>query len=244
LVDIDRVVDIFQTQTNLQHATAFLLDVLNTDRPEQGHLQTRLLEMNIMSAPQVADAIFGNAMFSHYDKARIASLCEQAGQSNPKLLPRALENTDDPAMIKRIVVKGQIFEDQDWLLNYFGNLTVELSLECLDEMLKADIRSTLPIVIRVAQKYSDLLGPVRLIALLEKYRTAEGLYYYLGGIVNVAEDKDVTFKYIEAATTMNQLNEVERVCRESCKFHFHSDSLLSRFSELTHLLKHSMTRRR
>ncbi|KAG9616136.1 clathrin heavy chain, partial [Aureobasidium melanogenum] len=55
----------------------------------------------------------------------------------------------------------------------------------------------------------------RIIALLEKYRTAEGLYYYLGGIVNLSEDEEVTFKYIEAATTMGQIQEVERVCRES-----------------------------
>jgi hypothetical protein len=36
--------------------------------------------------------------------------------------------------------------------------------------------------------------------------------------VNVTEDKDVVFKYIEAATKMGQLNEVERVCRENRKF--------------------------
>ena len=63
--------------------------------------------------------------------------------------------------------------------------------------------------------HPSVLGPTRIIDLLEKYRTAEGLYFYLGGIVNISEDKDVTFKYIEAATKMGQLNEVERVCRES-----------------------------
>jgi clathrin heavy chain len=208
-IDIDRVLDIFQSQGMLQQATAFGLEVLGQNLPEQGHLQTRLLEMNLMGAPQVADAILGNEMFSHYDKARVAQLCEQAG-----LLTRALEHNDDPAAIKRIVVQSNKFPE-DWLVNYFGNLTPELSLECLDEMLKQDIRQNLQAVIRVAQKYSTELGPTRLIALLEKYRTAEGLYFYLGGIVNVAEDKDVTFKYIEAATAMNQLNEVERVCRES-----------------------------
>jgi clathrin heavy chain len=79
LVDIDRVVDVFMSQNMIQQATAFLLDVLRENKPEQGHLQTRLLEMNLMSAPQVADAILGNDMFSHYDKIRIAQLCENAG---------------------------------------------------------------------------------------------------------------------------------------------------------------------
>ncbi|KAK7550667.1 clathrin heavy chain [Phyllosticta citricarpa] len=209
LIDIDRVVDIFQSQGMVQQCTAFLLDVLAPNLPEQGHLQTKLLEMNLLNAPQVADAILGNEMFSHYDKARIASLCENAG-----LLTRALEHNDDPAAIKRIIVQTDKLPEE-WLINYFGHLTVELSLDCLNEMLKVNIRQNLQAVIRIAQKYSDLLGPTRIIDLLEKYRTAEGLYYYLGGIVNLSEDKDVVFKYIEAATAMGQLNEVERVCREN-----------------------------
>ena len=209
LISIDRVVDIFQSQGMIQQATAFLLDVLSNDREEEGHLQTKLLEMNLLNAPQVADAILGNEMFHHYDKARIATLCEGAG-----LLTRALEHNEDPAAIKRIIVQTDKLPEE-WLINYFGQLTVELSLESLDAMLTSNIRQNLQAVIRIAQKYSDLLGPSRIIELLEKHRTAEGLYFFLGSIVNVAEDEEVTFKYIEAATTMGQLNEVERVCRES-----------------------------
>lgn len=210
-VDINRVVDIFQSQGMLQQTTAFLLDVLSGDRPDQGALQTRVLEMNLQGAPQVADAILGNGMFSHYDKARIAQLCEQAG-----LLTRALEHNDDPAAIKRMIVQTDKLP-QEWLINYFGQLSPELSLECMDEMLKYNIRQNLQAVIQIAQKYqgTGVLEPTRIIALLEKYRTAEGLYYFLGGIVNVSEDKDVVFKYIEAATRMAQIQEVERVCRDN-----------------------------
>ncbi|KAK5173612.1 Clathrin heavy chain [Saxophila tyrrhenica] len=209
LLDLDRAVDVFQSQGMIQQATSFLLDVLGQNKPEQGALQTRLLEMNLQSAPQVADAILGNEMFSYYDRPRIAALCENAG-----LLTRALEHYEDPASIKRIIVQSDRIPEE-FLINYFGKLTVELSLECLDEMLKVNIRQNLQAVINIAKKYSDLLGPTRIIDLLEKYRTAEGLYFYLGGIVNLSEDKDVTFKYIEAATKMGQLQEVERICRES-----------------------------
>lgn len=209
LISIDRVVDIFQSQGMIQEATAFLLDVLSNDLPEEGAMQTKLLEMNLLNAPQVADAILGNEMFHHYDKLRIAQLCENAG-----LLTRALEHNDDPAAIKRIIVQTDKLPEE-WLITYFGQLTVELSLECLDAMLTTNIRQNLQAVIRIAQKYSDLLGATRIIDLLEKHRTAEGLYFFLGSIVNVSEDPDVHFKYVEAATTMGQLNEVERICRES-----------------------------
>lgn len=38
----------------VQPCTSFLLEVLKGDKPEEGHLQTRLLEMNLLAAPQVA----------------------------------------------------------------------------------------------------------------------------------------------------------------------------------------------
>ncbi|KAI9834864.1 MAG: hypothetical protein M1819_002772 [Sarea resinae] len=209
LVDIDRVVDVFQSQNMIQQATAFLLDALKDNKPEQGHLQTRLLEMNLVNAPQVADAILGNEMFSYYDKPRIAQLCENAG-----LFQRALEHYEDPAAIKRVIVNTQNL-NEEWLITYFGSLSVDQSLDCLNEMLGANIRQNLHAVVQIAIKYSDLLGPNRLIDLFEKYRTAEGLYFYLGSIVNVSEDPDVHFKYIEAATANGQLTEVERICRDS-----------------------------
>jgi len=67
------------SQNMIQPATSFLLDALKENKPEQGPLQTRLLEMNLVHAPQVADAILGNNMFTHYDRPRIANLCEKAG---------------------------------------------------------------------------------------------------------------------------------------------------------------------
>ncbi|KAI1498271.1 clathrin heavy chain [Biscogniauxia marginata] len=212
LIDIERVVDVFQSQGMVQQATAFLLDALKDNRPEHANLQTRLLEMNLMNAPQVAEAILSNQMFTQFDKARIAALCEQTG-----LLQKALELYEDPAAIKRVVVgmPGTPNFNAEWLVNYFGQLSVEQSLDCLDAMMKSNIRQNLQSVVQVATKYSDLLGATNLIDLFEKYKTYEGLFYYLGSIVNMSQEPDVHFKYIEAATKMNHLNEVERICRDS-----------------------------
>ncbi|KAK4132369.1 clathrin heavy chain [Trichocladium antarcticum] len=212
LVDLERVVDIFQSQGMVQQATAFLLDALKDNKPEQGHLQTRLLEMNLINAPQVADAILGNDMFSHFDKARIATLCEQAG-----LFQKSLELYEDPAAIRRVVINIAASPNfnPDWLVEYFGRLSVEQSVDCLDAMMKHNIRQNLQSVVQIATKYAELLGAQRLIDLFEKYKTAEGLYYFLGSIVNVSEDSEVVFKYIEAAAKMGQIREVERICRDN-----------------------------
>lgn len=87
LVDVERVVDIFMSQNLVPAATSFLLDALKDNKPEQAHLQTRLLEMNLMHAPQVADAILGNEMFSYFDRPRIANLCEKANLLQRVCLP-------------------------------------------------------------------------------------------------------------------------------------------------------------
>ena len=209
LVDIERVADVFMGQNMIQQATSFLLDALKDNKPEQAHLQTRLLEMNLVNAPQVADAILGNQMFTHYDRPRIANLCEKAG-----LLQRALEHYEDINDIKRVVVHSNLL-NAEWLVEYFGRLTVEQSLECLKEMLKVNIRQNLSVVVQIATKYSDLLGPVKLIEMFESFKSFEGLYYFLGSVVNLSTDPEVHFKYIQAATRTGQIREVERICRES-----------------------------
>ncbi len=63
----------------VQETTSLLLDVLKNNKPEEGPLQTRLLEINLLQAPQVADAIMGYEMLTHYNKPYIAQLCEKAG---------------------------------------------------------------------------------------------------------------------------------------------------------------------
>ncbi|ODO11264.1 hypothetical protein I350_00039 [Cryptococcus amylolentus CBS 6273] len=210
LVDLDRIIDIFMSQNMLQQATSILLDALKDNKPEQGPLQTRLLEMNLVSAPQVADAILGNEMFTHYDRPRVANLAERAG-----LMQRALEHYEDIADIKRVVVHTNLFKPE-WLVEYFGKLTVEQSFACMQEMLRSNLRQNLAIVVQIATKYSDLLGPVKLIEMFEQFKSFDvGLYYYLGSIVNLSQDKEVNFKYIQAATRTGQIREVERIARES-----------------------------
>ncbi|CAG8535423.1 3237_t:CDS:10 [Ambispora leptoticha] len=209
LVDIERVVDVFMSQNLIQQATSFLLDALKDNKQEHGHLQTRLLEMNLIHAPQVADAILGNEMFTHYDRPSIAKLCEKAG-----LYQRALEHYEDITDIKRVIVHTHVL-NSEWVVNFFGTLSVEQSIDCMKEMLKVNIRQNLQVVVQVATKYSEQLQPLNLIKLFEDFKTYEGLYYYLGSIVNLSTDPDVHFKYIQAGVKSGQIKEVERICRES-----------------------------
>lgn len=209
LADINLIVDVFMEQNLVQPCTSFLLDALKKNRAEDGPLQTRCLEMNLAAAPQVADAILGNQMFTYYDRPHIAQLCEKAG-----LLQRALEHYSDLYDIKRAVVHTNLL-NPEWLVAFFGKLSVEDSIECLKAMLQSNIRQNLQICVQIATKYHEQLGTDALIDLFESFKSYEGLFYFLGSIVNLSEDKEVHFKYIQAACKTGQLKEVERICRES-----------------------------
>jgi clathrin heavy chain len=51
-------------------------------------------------------------------------------------------------------------------------------MTCLQEILRVNIRQNLQVtvVIQIATKYSDILGPVKLIEMFESFKTFEGLY--------------------------------------------------------------------
>jgi clathrin heavy chain len=85
----------------------------------------QLLEINLIQTPQVADAILANGVLTHYDRPRIAQLCEKAG-----LYMRALQHYTDLPDIKRVIVNTHAIDPQQ-LVEFFGSLSAEWALECL-----------------------------------------------------------------------------------------------------------------
>ena len=63
-----------------------------------------------------------------------------------------------------------------WLVNFFGSLSVEDSLECLRAMLSANIRQNLQICVQVASKYHEQLSTQSLTELFESFKSFEGRF--------------------------------------------------------------------
>jgi clathrin heavy chain len=61
-----------------------------------------------------------------------------------------------------------------WLVNYFGTLSVEDTMECLKAMMTTNLRQNLQIVVQVASKYHDQLGTNQLIEMFEGMKCFEG----------------------------------------------------------------------
>ncbi|KAJ7546236.1 hypothetical protein O6H91_08G031500 [Diphasiastrum complanatum] len=169
----------------------------------------QVLEINLVTFPNVADAILANGMFSHYDRPRIAQLCEKAG-----LFMRALQHYTDLTDIKRVVINTHAIEPQA-LVEFFGTLSKDWALDCMKELLLVNMRGNLQIVVQVAKEYSEQLGVDACVKLFEQFKSYEGLYFFLGSYLSSSEDPEIHYKYIEAAAKTGQLKEVERVTRES-----------------------------
>lgn len=208
-VEVNTVADLFLQRNMIREATAFLLDALSGDKPEQGPLQTKLIEINLITNPQVADAILANGTLTHYDRPRIAQLCEKAG-----LYMRALQHYTDLTDIKRTIINTHAIDAQA-LIEYFGTLSPEWALECMKELLVTNMQQNLQLVVSIAKEYTDQLSASKIIELFETQNSYHGLYFYLGSRIAFSEDPDEHYKYIEAASRTGQLKEVERVTRES-----------------------------
>ncbi|KAJ1610087.1 clathrin heavy chain [Cryptosporidium canis] len=129
-IDKPSIVEIFVSHSRFKEITSILLDHLKANKPEDSVLQTKLLEVNLLHAPQVAEALFQMDLFTHYDKQTVAALCEKAG-----LYERALENFSDMRDIRRILGVACGSLNTDWLANYLSKLSPRTRFDCLKELL-------------------------------------------------------------------------------------------------------------
>ncbi|KAF4387547.1 hypothetical protein F8388_011695 [Cannabis sativa] len=124
-VDYNTITDLFLQRNLIREATAFLLDVLKPNLPEHAHLQTKVLEINLVTFPNVADAILANGMFTHYDRPRIAQLCEKAGLylralQDPEIHFKYIEAAAKTGQIKEVerVTRESNFYDPEKTKNF------------------------------------------------------------------------------------------------------------------------------
>ncbi|OHT11249.1 Clathrin heavy chain 1 [Tritrichomonas foetus] len=190
-------------------ATGFLIDVLTQDREEDSDLQTLLFEIALNNAPKIAEELFTRNSFTFYDRQRVAALCERAGN-----FQRALEHYTDLPSIKRCIVNTQSIS-QDFLVQYFDNMSPEWSIDCLRELLISNPRANVQLVVYIAGTYWEKLGIDNLINLFHETNSSDGIYYFLAQVVNTCPDPDIHFRYIEAAAKLGNFQEVERMCNES-----------------------------
>lgn len=74
-------------------------------------------------------------------------------------------------------------------------------MACMQEMLRINIRQNLQVVIQIATKYSDVLGPVKLIEMFESFKTFEGeiltFYIFLDIMLNIHWHRSLLLPWLD-----------------------------------------------
>jgi len=210
---------IFLQMNDIKSATQVLYKYLAArgDREEDGRLQTQLFEMNLRVGNwQDVQVIMENPdiKFTHYDKLRIAQLCETGG-----LFSMALDNYNSIDDVKRVLQNAQRMSADPagfaYLVNYFGRLETNDAIDILRDMMKTSAQKNLRIIVEVAKAWHGKFGAMPLIRIFEESQAFNGLFVFLNGdIVANSQDPAVVFKFVEAAVATGQFQDLERVCRE------------------------------
>ena len=209
-VPLASVFDLFLQYNRVAELTQIMVDVLECNKPEDGPLQTKLLELCLSRDPNLAVSILQRHQLTYYDKPKIGRLCEQIG-----LLGYALENYTELADIRRVIVNTHML-NKDQLISFLCTLDGEKVKACLLDMVKTSPHNV-AVAAEAAVKISEsgIVPQQDIIKIFESLGSIDGMFMYLRQVITTAEDPDVYYKYIEAAAKLNHLTEVERVIRET-----------------------------
>ena len=205
---IEGVLQIFLEFSRVVEATAFLLEALKGNLQNEGHLQTQLFEINLMSQPNVAEGLFQLNMFTHFDKAKIAQRCEQVG-----LYGRALQNYQAVDDCKRVMLNSHVIT-KEIMMEFFARLGEDDFIVCLNELMRAN-RQNAQLCAEISVANIAKLDSKKVIGVLESFGTNEGLLFFLMNVLPHTQDHDIYFKYIECCARMGNFKEVERVIKET-----------------------------
>ena len=130
-------------------------------------------------------------------------------------LDYALENYTDINDIRRIVVNTHLL-NKDQLINFLCCLEPEKAKLCLQDIIKASAHNT-PWLQKPLLSLGEagIVPKMDIIKMFDAAGSIDGMFLYLRQDIATQEDKDVVFKYIEAAAKLNKLPEVEAIIRES-----------------------------
>ena len=78
-LNVHQIADMFLQRNRIQEFTSLCFDCMRQNKPEDAPYQTKVLEVNIMIAPQIVESILQMKIWQLYDKPKIAALCEQKG---------------------------------------------------------------------------------------------------------------------------------------------------------------------
>eukprot|EP00768_Dysnectes_brevis_P001247 gnl/Dysnectes_brevis/1303_a1459_1909.p1 GENE.gnl/Dysnectes_brevis/1303_a1459_1909~~gnl/Dysnectes_brevis/1303_a1459_1909.p1 ORF type:complete len:1090 (+),score=595.35 gnl/Dysnectes_brevis/1303_a1459_1909:1275-4544(+) len=146
----------------------------------------------------------------HFDHARIALLCERAG-----LYQRAIQLTEDHNERIRLLAAHTAALPVDWYAGWAITLEPEEQLEIHKAVLSAQPIGHANHVSASCAQAGTALDAQEVISMFQQNDATEGLFHYLSAILPASVSPEVHFSFLETAVQLDNLREIERVCRDS-----------------------------
>ena len=203
-VSYQNIAEVFLNCNLVNELTSFSLENM-PNNADFGNWQTMILEMNLKANPSLAETIMQTGKWTFFNKGRLAPLFEQKG-----LYIRALENYQDIKDIKRILLNNAMMIPPEYLKTYLCNgLAAEHICSVLTEFLKYN--RNIKLAIEVAHAVYQKVGVKELVDVFESVNAYDGIFFFLGPLLDKSKDAKIYHKYIEACVKCGNLGEAEKV---------------------------------
>lgn len=203
-VSYQPVAEIFLNCNLINELTSYSLENM-PNSPDFSNWQTKILEMNLKANPSVAETIMQTGKWTFYNKSLLAPLFEQKG-----LYVRALENYSDIKDIKRVLLNNVHMIPPEYIRSYLINsLQAEHIPSVLTDFLKYN--RNVKLAIEVAHATYKKAGVKELVDVFETVNAWDGVFFFLGPLLENSKDSKIYHKYIEACVKCGNLAEAEKV---------------------------------
>lgn len=217
-VAYQNVAEIFLNCNLTNELTSFSLENM-PNNADFSNWQTMILEMNLKANASVAETILQTGKWTFFNKSRLAPLFEQKG-----LYIRALENYQDIKDIKRILLNNAMMIPPEYIKNYLcTGLAAEHIPSVLTEFLKYN--RNIKLAIEVAHAVYQKVGVKELTDVFESINAYDGVFFFLGPLLDKTQDSKMYHKYLEACVKCNNLAEAEKVI-QNCSGKFDPEKVL------------------
>ncbi|KII68857.1 Clathrin heavy chain 1 [Thelohanellus kitauei] len=185
-LDLEKIGNFFMDVNAEKQYLIFMSRALTKNLPKHAKLQTEFLEKALELDPQIAEKMIVKKILTHFDKKRIVKACESVG-----LIERSLELYSNIEDIKRMIILTDTIK-LEWLVKYFGSLSVDHCLACLETLLKHNSNQNLSIAVKVAAEYHYLLGTNAIAKVFKDTKCSHGISMVLDAINK--KDKEANIK--------------------------------------------------
>lgn len=211
ILDVNAALDVFISAGLLREGATFVQEALKHNRVEDAVLQTRFLELCLQNKmTEIADRVLQSKSMTHYDRARVAVLCERS-----HLYQHALQHYTAIEDLNRVLSNNAQMLPAKCIVSVLRSLPSCYCILLLSSVLGINTALHHNLVTKVAIRLHGVIDEDAAIHMFEEYNKPWGLFTYLHATVHHSTKASVHYKYVEVASQLGKFEELQTFCKQS-----------------------------